>query len=159
SLAGIFFSSHILPRLAAKGSGESLLRIPLISKAEMQQRKERETRMAELEKEAEKIQDDEISAFAKNALPQTADYLGASWNQSDKASGGVSISSPLVRGEDKGEGSPSTSPQPSQTAEAHLLNPTLLQRWMNYFATGHLGLFTKALPNLMDKKGLNVWRN
>src|SRR5207249_4639932 len=33
-LAGIFFSTHILPKLAAKGAGENPLRIPLVSPEE-----------------------------------------------------------------------------------------------------------------------------
>ena len=33
-LAGIFFSTHILPKLTPKGAGENILRIPLVTKAD-----------------------------------------------------------------------------------------------------------------------------
>ncbi|MEP6664658.1 MAG: DUF1549 domain-containing protein, partial [Verrucomicrobiota bacterium] len=36
SMAGIFFSSHILDKLTPKGAGEILMRIPLVSKTEVQ---------------------------------------------------------------------------------------------------------------------------
>src|SRR5262249_19231384 len=77
SLAGIFFSSHILAKLTPKGAGENLMRIPLISNAEKERRKKRETRMTELEKEIEKIQDEQITAIAKTELPRTTNYLQA----------------------------------------------------------------------------------
>ena len=36
SLGGIFSSSHILSKLTPKGQGENLMRIPLISRSEME---------------------------------------------------------------------------------------------------------------------------
>ncbi len=51
SLAGIYFSSHILPRPGAKTAGSAVLRIPLASTAELAARKEKEIRAAALERE------------------------------------------------------------------------------------------------------------
>jgi hypothetical protein len=50
-LAGIFFSSHILPGPGAKTAGSPTLRIPLATQAELAVRKAKEQRVAELEKE------------------------------------------------------------------------------------------------------------
>ena len=79
SLAGIYFSSHILPRPGAKTAGSPVLRIPLASPAELDRRRQREERIAALKKEIEKITDDQISAIARETLPQTAAYLVAAW--------------------------------------------------------------------------------
>src|SRR5947208_394659 len=51
SLAGIYFSSHILPRPGAKTAGSAVLRIPLASTTELDLRKEKEIRAAALERE------------------------------------------------------------------------------------------------------------
>ena len=51
ALAGIFFSSHILPDPGVKTDGSPVLRIPLASAAEIAARKEKESRVAALDKE------------------------------------------------------------------------------------------------------------
>lgn len=77
SMAGIFFSSHILPKLAPKGVGENLLFIPLASKGELDRRQKREVRIAELEKEIAATTDEQVARLGKAILPQSADYLMA----------------------------------------------------------------------------------
>ena len=47
-LAGIFFSTHILPEVGAKTEGSPVLRIPLASSAELEARAQRDSRIAEL---------------------------------------------------------------------------------------------------------------
>lgn len=54
-LAGIFFSSRILDRFAAKSAGEKLMRIPLLSKDESAVRQTRLARMAVLEREVSNV--------------------------------------------------------------------------------------------------------
>jgi hypothetical protein len=55
ALAGIFFSCHILRDLGPKTDGPPMLRIPLLPQAELERRKRVETRIAELEKEAQRL--------------------------------------------------------------------------------------------------------
>jgi len=50
-LAGVFFSSHILPSPGAKTAGSPVLRIPLVPAEQIAARKTKEQRAAELEKE------------------------------------------------------------------------------------------------------------
>ncbi len=50
-LAGIFFSTHILPNVGPKTNGPPMLRIPLASPAELAKQAERQQRIAELEKQ------------------------------------------------------------------------------------------------------------
>jgi hypothetical protein len=47
-MAGIFFSSHILPSPGAKTAGSPVLRIPLASREELERRKQEEKRLEEL---------------------------------------------------------------------------------------------------------------
>ena len=50
-LAGIFFSSRILEKFAAKGAGEKLMRIPLVSPAQSAERERLRKRVAEIDAE------------------------------------------------------------------------------------------------------------
>jgi hypothetical protein len=50
-LAGMFFSTHILPNVGPKTNGPPMLRIPLASKAEVDRRSQVLARIAELEKQ------------------------------------------------------------------------------------------------------------
>jgi len=77
SLAGIFFSSHILPKLTPKGQGENLLFIPLAAPAEVSRRKQRDERMAALDKEITTITDEQLAILAKKMLAESANYLSA----------------------------------------------------------------------------------
>jgi hypothetical protein len=51
ALAGIFFSSHILPSPGVKTAGSPVLRLPLVPAEELAWRREKEARLAALEKE------------------------------------------------------------------------------------------------------------
>ena len=61
SLAGIFFSSHIIPEVGSKGGDTQRLRIPLDSPAELDRRKQREAQMAELKKQIDTTIDHEFT--------------------------------------------------------------------------------------------------
>jgi hypothetical protein len=75
SLAGIFFSSHILPGPGPKTEGSKILRIPLISKAELQKRKQAEARLAELQKSVDQALGEYTTAQLREMLPQVPAYL------------------------------------------------------------------------------------
>jgi hypothetical protein len=59
SLAGIFFSSHILQDPGPKTNGPPMLRIPLVPQAEVDKRKHIEERIAALEKKVKEIGEQE----------------------------------------------------------------------------------------------------
>ncbi len=139
SLAGIFFSSHIIPKLSPKGSGETMLRIPLISETESEKRKARETRMVELEKSIEKIQDDQINALSQEVLPHLDRYLKASWEWQHRR--------------------PDDTRTLIEVATAQGLKSTVLQRWMEYLNNANLGLFSQPVRDVLGNKGLSAWHN
>ncbi|MDB6121668.1 MAG: Protein of unknown function (DUF1553)/Protein of unknown function (DUF1549)/Planctomycete [Pedosphaera sp.] len=144
SMAGIFFSSHILPKLQPKGAGENLMRIPLISKGETERRKQREARIAELDKQIAAMTDEQLTTFSKKALLQTADYLTAAADYKNRESEQASLSVTEYVAKNKSSFEP-------------LLG--LLQQWVDYLGFGNFKLLSITVPNLLDKPGLHAWRN
>ncbi len=128
-MAGIFFSSHILPKLTPKGQGENILRIPLISDAEMKRRKAREEKITKLDSQIEKLIDTELKSQSDKLLPRIAGYLN---------------SVPQVS-------KPANSPNTVDTR--------ILQLWRSYLGLADLHLLSKFVPNITDKPGLHAIRN
>ena len=122
-LAGIFFSSHILPDLGAKTAGSPVMRVPLLGPDEIKTREEQKTRLAELDKQADKLLDEQIAALAKELLPQLDKYLLAAFDYSrrppDQAAVGI-----------------------ADFAAARQLNPYALRQWVNMTGSGPLALLT-----------------
>ena len=138
SLAGIFFSSHILPKLTPKGAGEILMRIPLASRADLAHRQDREARMAELTKKIAAATDAQLAVAAKKLLPQTADYLVAvAEQQNDKVAGETS--------EIKSDGF-----RPDRE---------LVRQWIDYIGFGDFKLLANVVPDVASQPGLYGLRN
>ncbi len=77
ALAGIFFSTHILPNVGPKTGGPPMLRVPLASRAELAQRQAHERRRAELEKQRTGLLQTARLALAKQHAARARDYLMA----------------------------------------------------------------------------------
>ena len=73
SLAGVFFSTHILPKLTPKGAGEILLRVPLETKEQKQAREDLGREEAALQTWLAERRVEVASSLA----PHAADYLEA----------------------------------------------------------------------------------
>src|SRR5207253_9694416 len=65
SLAGIFFSTHILPGPGPKTAGSPMLRVPLVSPDDARHRQEAAARAAELEKQSRTLADEQYEAVSK----------------------------------------------------------------------------------------------
>jgi hypothetical protein len=79
-LAGIFFSSSILPGPGAKTEGSPILHLPLASKEELAARAAREERINKLRAERDALIADERATFARQESAKTALYLLAAHN-------------------------------------------------------------------------------
>jgi len=77
-LAGMFFSSSILPGPGAKTEGSPILHLPLASPEELAARAEREQRLNELRGQRDALLRDERAAFARQEATRTRDYVLAS---------------------------------------------------------------------------------
>ncbi|MFY7951269.1 MAG: DUF1549 domain-containing protein, partial [Armatimonadaceae bacterium] len=73
SLAGIFFSTHILPKLTPKGAGELILRVPLETKSQKQARAE----LAREESSLNQWMTEKRTAVALEMAPSVGKYLAA----------------------------------------------------------------------------------
>jgi hypothetical protein len=79
-LAGVFFSTHILPNVGPKTDGPPMLRIPLLPPEELARREQVQQRLAALDKEIAAATEQAYRSFARAQLAQTADYLLAAWD-------------------------------------------------------------------------------
>jgi hypothetical protein len=79
-LAGIFFSSHVIPEEGYLSHGTTRLRIPLAGAAEVERHREHEARVTALERRIEAAVEQHYSEFARQLLPQTDRYLLAAWD-------------------------------------------------------------------------------
>jgi hypothetical protein len=143
AMAGIFFSSHILPKLTPKGAGENILRIPLISDAEVRRRKTREEHVAKLEQQIEETIDTEFKTQSNKLLPHVVQYLNSVGRGSSRAFGDSSV------GNEK-----TTIGASPNKIDGHILN-----LWRSYLGFADLRLLSKFIPNLLDKPGLHALRN
>jgi hypothetical protein len=137
-LAGIFFSSHILQDPGPKTDGPPMLRIPLLSPAELARRDQQTKRVPELEKQIKRITDDQLAAALKEWLPQTARYMTAAWE---------------YQGRDR-----RASRTLAQVAAEHKVREDVLRRWIDFLGFGDHRLMDKPISNLLGIPGLHVWK-
>ena len=75
ALAGIFFSTHIIPVPGKKTDGSAMLRTPLVPPEEVARINSYKTHVADLEKQIGKNTDAAYVEFMKSLLPQTGKYV------------------------------------------------------------------------------------
>jgi hypothetical protein len=85
SLAGIFFSSHIVASPGAKTAGTPVIRVPLAPGEELAKRKAREDKIAAMDKELEAIKDSYLNVLATNAIANGADYIESARAKKNRA--------------------------------------------------------------------------
>jgi hypothetical protein len=137
-LAGIFFSTHILPSPGAKTAGSNLLRSPLLPPSELARIENRKTRLVELEKQLKARKDAAYQAYAQTLLPQTGKYLLAAWDYSHQPSGAARLPLPGF-------------------AERQGLQPSLLRQWSDFLGLSDYRLMTTQEGNA-SKPGVRTWR-
>src|SRR5207237_1221382 len=110
-LAGIFFSTHILPGPGQKTEGSPVLRIPLAAPEEIQKRKEYDAQAAQLNQKMTQLADGYRSKAGVEAMKQIDKYLPAAWELRGK---------PIV--------------PVARYALEHKLDGKLLKNWVDYLA-------------------------
>jgi len=144
-MAGIFFSSHILPNPGVKTAGSPVLRIPLAAPAVLAARKQHEARTAELEKQIEATIDQGIAALATNLLPQTARYLvaAAEFNHRRKLQSNLTLEAFADACEQ----------------DRFYPVPEVLRQWVSYISSGELALLTKMVRDVRGNSGVHALQN
>lgn len=77
AMAGIFFSTHIIPDPGKKTDGSPMLRTPLVSKDEVAKGEKHKKRMQELEKQLGAETNAAFAAMTQALLPETGKYASA----------------------------------------------------------------------------------
>src|SRR5262245_3802902 len=135
-LAGIFFSTHILPNVGPKTNGPPMMRIPLETAAEKAQREKRIARTAELDRELKNVTERQNRAFVEGMLDRTAEYLLAVWD--------------LQRG--------AKDQSLNEFASQRKLHAFALRRWADLLAGGNDRLLAVKVNDVGGKPGINGWR-
>jgi hypothetical protein len=138
-LAGIFFSTHILPNVGPKTDGPPMLNIPLASPAELARRAEHAKSLAEGQKQRRAAAERAYAEFARAQLGQTAKYLVAAWEYQAQA------------------GRPGA-PSPETFAASKGLHGYALRQWRDYLGLGEYRLMTTAVRDVGGKAGVLGWR-
>ncbi|HEY7311437.1 MAG TPA: PSD1 and planctomycete cytochrome C domain-containing protein [Gemmataceae bacterium] len=134
-LAGIFFSTHILPNVGPKTNGPPMLRIPLLSPEELARREQSKKNIAEREKRIKESKERYYREFARTQLDQTAKYLVAAWEREQSPSGDLTA---FARG--KG------------------LHANALRRWIDYLGLGDYPLMNKPVRDVLGRAGVHGWK-
>jgi hypothetical protein len=137
-LAGIFFSTHILPKLTPKGAGETIIRVPLVSPQEMASRKQHELRLAELEKAVKSVADRYYTEFATERRQDTARYLLALCEYQARPPDQAAVSL-------------------DDFARRSGLLPFALRRWSEFLGAGECRLLDRPLRDVGGMAGVAAW--
>jgi hypothetical protein len=138
-LAGIFFSTHILPNVGPKTDGPPMMRISVASKEDREKRQRYQTRLAELEKQLKAATEEQYAAFAREQGPQTARYLMAAWAYQSRPPAEASLSL-------------------DDFAKRRGLLPFALRAWMDRLGAGEYRLMMKQTRDVGGKSGVHGWR-
>jgi hypothetical protein len=137
-MAGIFFSTHILPNVGPKTAGPPMLQIPLESPEQITARKAYQQRVADAEKELKAATEKHYAAFAKAQLPDTAKYLLAAWEYRHSTE-------------------KQATPALAEFAKSKGLHAYALRQWLDYLG-GEYRLMTKSVRDVTGFKGVHGWR-
>jgi len=141
-LAGFFFSSRIISDQGYLSHNPPRLKIPLAPRAEVE---EHRRRMARVEEQDDKLQtavEQQYTAFARSLLPKVADYLLASWEYRNRATGQAALS-------------------PEEFATRRGLHGFALHRWLDYLVgprSGDFHLMDQPVRDFDGEAGVEVWR-
>jgi hypothetical protein len=138
-LAGMFFSTHILPDVGPKTNGPPMLQIPLESPEQAAPRKTYQQRLADAEKELKAVTAKHYAEFAKAQQADTAKYLLAAWDYRHPA--------------DK-----QAPPALAEFAKTKGLHAYALRQWLDYLDGGEYRLMTKPVRDVAGFKGVHGWR-
>ena len=141
-LAGIFFSSHILPGPGAKTEGSPVLRAPIASPADLERQRQYDSSTARLQKQIDATADEQYTKLARRRLANSDKYLLGAWQ--------------VFRG------GAATTAAVQSVAKDRQLDAYYLSRWVEYLAPAFRGrpprrLLTKAVHNVAGNVGVDAW--
>ena len=138
-LAGIFFSTHILPDPGPKTNGSPMLRTPLLSAAERAKRDDYARRVRGLESGLKRATVRHYAAQAKALLPQTARYVLAARDYARRPAAAAGQTA-------------------ADFAASNGLRAYALRQWLDYLGEGDYRPLGTAVRDVAGKPGVHSWR-
>jgi hypothetical protein len=141
-LAGFFFSSRILSDTAYLSHTAPRLKIPLATAAEIEEHRRRMVEAERLEDRLQTAVDRHYAAFARSLLPKLADYLRASWDNSNRPADQAGLSV-------------------EEFAKRRGLQEFALRRWIDYLGSprvGDLNRLDQLVRDFDGEPGVEVWK-
>jgi hypothetical protein len=141
-LAGIFFSSHVIPDEGYLSHGTTRLRIPLVGEVEVEQHRRHQEEIQELEHRLQTAVDRQYAEFARTLLPDTARYFLTAWNYQDRPADQAQLSV-------------------DELAKREGLHAFALNQWIAYLKGPRLGkyqLLDVAERDFDGEAGVLAWR-
>ncbi|MCS6776001.1 MAG: DUF1549 domain-containing protein, partial [Chthonomonadaceae bacterium] len=139
ALAGIFYSSHILPNLQPNDAMETPLRIPLLTAAERARRERYAADLQAARLRLRQVSAGPLQAFARRMLPHTARYVLATWEFRNRPESQMGWSL-------------------SEFARAKGLEPALLRQWRDYFQVGDYAYLRVPVRDLNGIASVHMWK-
>ncbi len=142
-LAGIFFSSHIVPEVGPKTAGTPVLKIPVTDEASEQRNRDAERRAAQLSRRLDEAMRKHIAAAAAEMLPKIDAYLVAAWEYARRPAGQKGVAMAQYAGERQMSG-------------------FALARWVEMIErkpAGRGNALSERVVAIAGNKAFNGWRN
>ena len=139
SLAGIFFSSHILPNPGIKTAGSPVLRIPLTPTDDTKDRERDTARLAAVDKEVEQLLDEVLAARAKELFGQADQYLLAAWDYEHRPADQAAVALDAFAADRK-------------------LDAYALRQWVHFAGSGPLALLAQPVDGVGGQLALKGFR-
>jgi hypothetical protein len=137
-LAGIFFSTHILPNVGPKTNGPPMLRMPLAGPDDLARRQQYQKRLDDLENQVNETTARHYRAFAGSQRARTAEYLLAAYDyrRAGPAAG-----------------------TPEDFARRRGLHPHALRRWLDATGPGaQYVVLNRPVRDVLGHPGVHGWR-
>ncbi len=138
-MAGIFFSSHILARLAAKGAGENPLRVPLLTVSDQEHRALYERQLKEAQTALAQERHARLGAQSVRLLPQTMAYLLAARQYEQRPASQSALT-------------------PDAFAQSRGLQSWALKQWRDALGLGDYTPLTRHITNIGPDAGVTGWQ-
>jgi hypothetical protein len=135
ALAGVFFSSHILPDVGPKTAGPDMLKIPLASRGELARREEGKRKIAELEKKLDAELDAAYAEVGKAVVAEIEGHLLAAYER-------------VVFGQTRVSAPPLGS-----------LNGFAVRRFAGLIDGSDLRVMPELVKDIHDKAGVHAFKN
>ena len=143
ALAGIFYSSHVIPEVGSKGGDTMRLRVPLDSPAALERREKLEEDIVATQKQADQITDQQIAIETRKLIQGSSGYLEGMAEYKAQRTTNANL----------------TAAEFAKTFIRDGVESVLLARWADHLSWTEPTALSKVTADLLGEKGVYAWRN